>query len=194
MKRWLAFLLLFSAALAMADVPMRDCKLTAPVSALRLTPAQLKPYQQGSQALLNVQGLIFPAGTNKTIDAAPTDETDTALRAAINYHRSIKTQGAEQIATYWHPTMQPMKLQQLNQPGVMQSTKELYANTDSVELLGMLKLNGREVVFIRHAGKTQAYITVETNGQYYLVSDPGLTPQVSIAIAAFDRGTATMAR
>ncbi|WP_309400437.1 hypothetical protein [Cerasicoccus maritimus] len=178
----------------MADVPLFECTLKAPASATGLNESQLKPYMQGGEAVLQAQGFLFPPGTDKSIDADPTDANDTAFRAAINYHRSLKTEGIDEIVSYWHPALQKTKLAQLSQPGVMENTKQLFADMGSVELLGMLKLQGREVVFVRYSGKTLAYVTVESKGVYYLVSDPGLTAQTAIATAAFDSGTATMAR
>ncbi|WP_309387840.1 hypothetical protein [Cerasicoccus frondis] len=193
MMRLLSVFLFLACSLAFGNVPMRDCTLKAPVADTGLSAAQVAPYQQGSQAVLKVKGFLFPPGTNKTIDADPTEENNTALRTAINYHRSLKTQGLDEIVQYWHPALQKTKQAQLSQPGVMDDTKALFANLSSVELLGMLEIQGREVVFIRYSGKTHAYVTVESNGVYYLVSDPGLTPQTKIATAAFDTGAATMA-
>ncbi|GHB92613.1 hypothetical protein [Cerasicoccus arenae] len=193
MKLLALFFIFLGLTLSHADIPLRECTLQAPASAVKLSSAQLKPYFKGSEVVLQAQGFLFPRGTDKSIDAAPTDKNDTAFRAAINYHRSLRTQGVDEIVTYWHPALQDSKRQQLSQPAVMASTKEIFSNLEHVELLGMLVLNGREVVFIRYNGNTYAYVTVSMEGVYYLVSDPGLEPQTAIATAAFDSGKATMA-
>lgn len=195
MMRRLPILFLFLAgSVLFADVPLRDCTLTAPASAVQLPANQLAPYQQGNQLVLKTRGLLFPGDTNKNIEAAPTGDNSTPYRTAINYHRSLHNDDAAKIASYWHPAMRPGKLQQLNQPGVMEQTKQTFGALSHVELLGMLDINNRQVVFVRYDGKTRAYITVALDGVYYLVSDPGIAPQIAIACAAFDAGKAQMAQ
>lgn len=189
---FLVFLLALNGA--MGDVPLRECTLKAPVSAVKLTPAKLKAYQQGSEVILKTAGFLFPADTDKNIEAPPTGDNSTPFRTAINYHRSLRNDDLETITGYWHPTLQSAKKQQFARPGVMANTKKAFVDLDHVELLGMLKLENRNVVFLRYQGKTRAFVTVEQNGVYYLVSDPGLQTQIEIARAAFDSGSATMAQ
>lgn len=174
--------------------PLRECTLKAPLSAVRLPAAQLEKYTQGNQAVLTAQGLIFPPKTVKTIEAEPTGDNSTPFRTAINYHRSLHNEGVEQIAAYWHPSLQANKRQQLSRPGVLDDAKKTFRALDHVELFGLLDLDNRQVVFIRYNGEAHAYVTIESNGTYYLVSDPGILPQTTIACAAFDKGTVTMAR
>lgn len=177
----------------MADVPLRECTLTAPASAVSLTPAQQKPYRQGGELVLKAPGLLFKPSAKKNIEAAPTQDNSTPYRTAINYHRSLRNDDRNTIASYWHPSLQEIKRQQLAQPGVMAEAKQTFGGLDHVEMLGLLDLNNRQVVFIRYHGKTRAYVTVKFEENYYLVSDPGLQPQIAIACAAFDSGSAMMA-
>jgi len=193
MFRPLTIFIFLLASVAWADVPLRDCTLTAPLSAVNLPKAQIQKYKQGGNAVLKAQGLLFPEGTKKNIEADPTDDNSTPYRTAINYHRSLRNDDASTIANYWHPALQESKRKQLAQPGVMANTKKMFANLDHVELLGLLDLKNRQVVFIRYQNKTRAYVTVQLKGKYYLVSDPGLQPQIAIACAAFDSGSANMA-
>lgn len=173
--------------------PLRECTLTAPASAVSLTPKQMAPYQKGDVLTLKAGGLVFEPAASKNIKGEPTGDDTTSFRCAINYHRALRGGTAEAIATYWHPAEQERVLRHFSQAGVLDTAQARLYDQDNVDLLGMLELNGREVIFIRYERTVHAFVTVPVNGDYRLVTDPGLTAQTAIACAAFEKGKVTMA-
>lgn len=186
-------LLLASAAFAVMP-PLRSCTLEAPLATLTsIPPAQLKPYINGEEAMLRVQGLVFQPSASKNIEADPTEDNSTAFRVVINYHRALHNGDIDKIASYWYPAEQERVKAHFSKPGVIKSAQDMFYQLENVELLGLLEIQGREVVYIRYTKTTIPFICVEADGRYYLASDPALGTPNAIACAAFDEGQVSMA-
>jgi len=194
MKTLLVLLLLVcGGALQAALPPLRDCTLTAPVSAVAIPRAQLQPYIKGDQLVLETKGIILPPAAGKNIEAKPTGDNTTSFRTAVNYHRALHKGDIDAIASYWHPSERARVKAHFSKPGVMDAATSMFARLQNVELLGLLELGGREVIFIRYTKTTMPFACVEMDGEYFIVNDPSISVPAAIACAAFDEGTKRMA-
>jgi len=191
--RLLIFLLALGASLHAGTPPLRDCTLAAPLSALSLTEAELRPYVKGDRAVLRTRGIIMPPAAGKNIEARPTGDNSTAFRVAVNYHRALFSGDVDEIASYWHPAERARVKAHFSRPGVVESAQQMFRRLQNIDLLGLLMIGDREVIFIRYTKTTMPFVCVAIDGDYFLVSDPSLKVPTAIASAAFDSGSATMA-
>ncbi|MGE9295253.1 MAG: hypothetical protein ACQKBV_03075 [Puniceicoccales bacterium] len=194
MKLFRILILVLACTQLHADIPrLRECTLTAPLTTLSTFPASsVKPYRRGDEAVLKTKGLLLPPAAGKNIEAMPTGDNTTAFRAAINYHRALHKGDVDAIASYWHPAERERVRAHFAKPGVADSAKDMFGRLQNVDLLGLLMIHDREVVFIRYTKSTMPFVCVDIGGEYFLVSDPSIGVETTIASASIDAGTAKM--